>query len=187
MSTEFRTVRVEPLTQFCQRVFEKMGVPPQEAFTTTEVLVLADLRGIESHGVARLRRYYTGLKNGVMVPKPNIKTVHETPITALLDMTNGELLQRGSAHALLKSAAREAAAVAVAQGVSLPYPDPVVTAETIARRTADNRSTMPQDVQRGAPTEIDAICGAIVEAGERAGVPTPVNRTLWQLVRALAE
>jgi len=109
------------------------------------------------------------------------------PITALLDMTNGELLQRGSAHALLKSAAREAAAVAVAQGVSLPYPDPVVTAETIARRTAGNRSSMLQDVQRGAPTEIDAICGAIVEAGERAGVPTPVNRTLWQLVRALAE
>src|SRR5512136_3024496 len=62
-----------------------MGVPPQDAFTTTEVLVLADLRGIESHGVARLRRYYTGLKNGVMVPKPNIKMVHETPITALLD------------------------------------------------------------------------------------------------------
>ncbi len=85
MSTEFRTVRVEPLTQFCQKVFEKMGVPPQDAFTTTDVLVLADLRGIDSHGVARLRRYYTGLKNGVMVPKPIIKTVHETPITALLD------------------------------------------------------------------------------------------------------
>ncbi len=85
MSTEFRIVWVEPLTQFCQRVFEKMGVPPQDAFTTTDVLVLADLRGIDSHGVARLRRYYTGLKNGVMVSKPIIKTVHETPITALLD------------------------------------------------------------------------------------------------------
>jgi L-2-hydroxycarboxylate dehydrogenase (NAD+) len=85
MSAEFRTVRVEPLTQFCQKVFEKMGVPPQDAFTTTEVLVLADLRGIESHGVARLRRYYTGLKNGVMVPKPNVRVIHETPVTALID------------------------------------------------------------------------------------------------------
>jgi 2-dehydropantoate 2-reductase len=81
--------------------------------------------------------------------------------------------------------AREAAAVAVAQGLHLPYPDPVMAVETIARRTAANRSSMLQDVQRGAPTEIDAICGAIVSAGEQTGVPTPVNRTLWQLVKAL--
>jgi len=85
MDTEFKIVWPQPLTDFCQRVFEKMGIPPQDAFTTSEVLVLADLRGIDSHGVARLRRYYTGLKNGVMVPKPQIKVVHETPITALLD------------------------------------------------------------------------------------------------------
>jgi len=85
MSTEFRIVRQEPLTQFCQAVFEKMGVPARDAATTTEVLVLADLRGIDSHGVARLRRYYTGLKNGVMVSKPAIQMIHETPLTALLD------------------------------------------------------------------------------------------------------
>jgi 2-dehydropantoate 2-reductase len=46
---------------------------------------------------------------------------------------------------------------------------------------------MFQDVQRGRPTEIDAICGAVVEAGDRLGVPTPVNRTLWLLVRAAGE
>ncbi len=74
---------------------------------------------------------------------------------------------------LLATVAREAAAVAVAQGVRLPYPDPVVAVETIARRTAANRSSMLQDVARGAPTEIDAICGAIVEAGERTGVANP--------------
>jgi L-2-hydroxycarboxylate dehydrogenase (NAD+) len=85
MSTEFKTVRPQPLTEFCQNVFEKMGIPPKDAFTTTEVLVLADLRGIDSHGVARLRRYVTGLKNGMMLAKPQMKVVHETPITALLD------------------------------------------------------------------------------------------------------
>ena len=85
MSTEFKIVRSQPLTEFCQKVFEKMGIASQDAFTTSEVLVLADLRGIDSHGVARLRRYYTGLKNGMMVPKPQMKVVHETPITALLD------------------------------------------------------------------------------------------------------
>jgi L-2-hydroxycarboxylate dehydrogenase (NAD+) len=85
MSEEFRTVWADPLTEFCQRVFQKMGISPKDALTTAAVLVLADLRGIASHGVARLRRYYTGLKNGVMVAKPEMKVVHETPITALLD------------------------------------------------------------------------------------------------------
>lgn len=108
------------------------------------------------------------------------------PITALLGITNGELLERLPARVLLATVACEAAAVAVAQGVHLPYPDPVVAVETIARRTADNRSSMLQDVTRGAPTEIDAICGAIVEAGERTGVAIPANRTLWQLVKALS-
>ncbi len=85
MNAEYPTVRVEPLTEFCQKVFEKMGVPAKDASITSEVLVQADLRGIESHGVARLRRYYTGLKDGVMVPRPEIKVVRETPITALID------------------------------------------------------------------------------------------------------
>jgi 2-dehydropantoate 2-reductase len=95
------------------------------------------------------------------------------------------LLNRSTARALLQATAREVAAVAVAQGIRLPYPDPVVAAENIARRTAENHSSMLQDVQRGVPTEIDAICGAVVQAGEQTGVPTPINRTLMQLVKAL--
>lgn len=108
------------------------------------------------------------------------------PLTAILGVPNGELLKRPTAAALMAGVAREAAAVAVAQGIRLPYPDPVVAAETIARRTAANRSSMLQDVVRGAPTEIDAINGAIVQAGQQTGVPTPINRTLWQLVKAMS-
>ncbi len=77
-----------------------------------------------------------------------------------------------------------ALAVAEALDLRLPYPNPLATVEAVARRTAANRSSMLQDVQRGAPTEIDAICGAIVQAGDGAGVPTPVCRTLWRLVKA---
>lgn len=107
------------------------------------------------------------------------------PLTALLGVPNGELLQRPTARALLASLAREAAAVAATQGLTLPYPDPIAAAQETARRTAANRSSMLQDVQRGAPTEIDAICGAILRAGEQYGVPTPTNRIVWQLVKAL--
>jgi 2-dehydropantoate 2-reductase len=82
--------------------------------------------------------------------------------------------------------AREAAAVAIAQGIALPYPDPVVATETITQRTETNISSMLQDIRRGAPSEVDAINGAIVHTGQQTGTPTPINRTLWQLVSALA-
>jgi len=107
------------------------------------------------------------------------------PITALLGIPNGELLARETTRSLLRASARETAAVASAQGIQLPYPDPVAAVESIASRTAKNRSSMLQDVQRGAPTEIDAICGAIVQAGERTGIQTPINSILLQLVKAM--
>ena len=85
MGSEFITVWPEPLTDFCRQVFTQAGLTPEDARVTSEVLVLADLRGIDSHGVARLRRYYRGLKNGMMVARPLIQVIHETPITALLE------------------------------------------------------------------------------------------------------
>ena len=108
------------------------------------------------------------------------------PLTALLRVPNGELLLRPDARTLLASAAGEAAAVASACGQRLSYSDPVAAAEAVASQTARNTSSMLQDVLRGAPTEIDAICGAIVAAGKACGVPVPVNRALWLLVKALA-
>ncbi|RCK72485.1 MAG: 2-dehydropantoate 2-reductase [Anaerolineae bacterium] len=109
------------------------------------------------------------------------------PLTALLGITNGELLQRPTARQLMHRAAEEAARVAKAQGIALPYDDPIEMVETVAQRTAENVSSMLQDVRRGAPTEIDAICGAIVYAARQAGISTPTLELLWHLVRALVE
>lgn len=129
----------------------------------------------------RLAEDVAGLAWGKLVINAAIN-----PLTALLRVPNGELVERAEARELLGLAASEAAAVGLAQDLRLPFDDPVAAAEDVARRTAANHSSMYQDVQRGRPTEIDAICGAVVQAGQRAGVPTPVNRTLWLLVRALA-
>jgi 2-dehydropantoate 2-reductase len=106
------------------------------------------------------------------------------PLTALLRVPNGELLQRPAAHLLMQVLAQETAAVATAQGIHLPFEDAVRAAEDVARKTASNHSSMFQDVRRGAPTEIDAICGAITRTGEKLGIPTPVNRVCWHLTRA---
>jgi len=107
------------------------------------------------------------------------------PLTALLRVPNGELLERPSARQMLRTLAYETAQVARAEDISLAFSDPAAAAEDVARRTATNRSSMLQDIQRGAPTEIDAICGAIVEIAQKHEVPTPANWACWQLVKAL--
>jgi LDH2 family malate/lactate/ureidoglycolate dehydrogenase len=78
-------VQEKALRHFCEQVLMNLGVPLQDARVTTDVLVLADLRGIDSHGVARLQRYVTGLKEGYMKPTDQSTIVRETKATALLD------------------------------------------------------------------------------------------------------
>ncbi len=72
-----------------------------------------------------------------------------------------------------------------ARQIALPFTDVAQQVEQVARLTGRNRSSMLQDVERRAATEIDAICGAVVRIGEEVGIGTPVNRTLYALVKAL--
>jgi len=109
------------------------------------------------------------------------------PLTALLQVKNGELIENIPAHTLMGKLAREAALVAEALGVTLPFPGPERAAEEVVQRTAENTSSMLQDILRGAQTEVDVINGAIVCFGEKNNVPTPVNRVMWSLVKALSD
>jgi len=103
-------------------------------------------------------------------------------LTALYGVRNGELLKQRSVAALMEKATLECAAVARARGVELPYADPAVEVRETARRTAGNMSSMLMDVLRGAPTECDAINGAVVREGNRLGIPVPVNEALWRAI-----
>jgi 2-dehydropantoate 2-reductase len=107
------------------------------------------------------------------------------PLTALLQVPNGELLSHPWARRAMSALAREAAEVAEAEQVNLPFSNPIEAVEEVARKTAKNLSSMFQDVRRGAPTEIDAICGAVTKRGEAHGIATPYNRSCWQLVKAM--
>ncbi|MFN3491716.1 MAG: ketopantoate reductase family protein, partial [Anaerolineales bacterium] len=78
------------------------------------------------------------------------------PLTALLQVPNGELLSHPKARKMMGALAEETAEVAEAERVHLPFENPVSAAEDVARKTAQNKSSMFQDVVRGAPTEIDA-------------------------------
>jgi len=81
----YTRVNHQVLTDFVVAVLQKFGVPREDAEVTARNLIKADLRGIESHGVGRLKRYTDGLKNGVVKTHPSVRAVRESPVTALLD------------------------------------------------------------------------------------------------------
>lgn len=109
------------------------------------------------------------------------------PLTALWRVPNGLLLATPDRRALLATAVEEVVAVADAAGVPLSLGDPVAYVEGVCRGTAGNRSSMLQDIERARRTEIDSINGVIVHQGRKLGLSTPVNETLWQLVRGLEQ
>ena len=81
--------RPEQLFDFTVRVFRHLGVPDDDARTAATVLQAADLRGIDSHGVARLHSYFDMLRLGRIDPKPKVTIVRESPSTATVDGGNG--------------------------------------------------------------------------------------------------
>lgn len=106
------------------------------------------------------------------------------PLAALAGVPNGRLVRDKRLLAVLEQVAREATSVARAQGARIDADEIIHRTLLVAQRTASNRSSMLQDLDRHRRTEIDAITGAIVAAGGRAHVDTPLNRVLFALVKA---
>lgn len=106
------------------------------------------------------------------------------PLAALAGVPNGRLVQDRSLARLLDDVGREALAVARAAGARLDSAEILRRTRLVARRTAANRASMLQDLDRHRRTEIDAITGAILREAERRGIDAPLNRALYALVRA---
>jgi LDH2 family malate/lactate/ureidoglycolate dehydrogenase len=81
----FHTFPEERLRNFTQNVFLKMGCNEKDAVLAADVLLRSDLRGIDSHGVARLSGYIRLWEKQRINATPNIRIVHETPTTATID------------------------------------------------------------------------------------------------------
>ncbi|KZO95923.1 hypothetical protein CALVIDRAFT_142077 [Calocera viscosa TUFC12733] len=118
------------------------------------------------------------------------------PITAIMNITNGELLGSADAYYMLRSVCREANAVFRAQAraedalvpatVALAHLHPHKLEEEVTRvigHTSRNFSSMLQDMRNGKPTEIEYMNGYLMRMGQKYGVPTPVNNLLRSMVR----
>ena len=89
MTNNYITVAVEALREFGQNAFVAAGMPREDAATATDVLVRADLRGIETHGFLRLPIYVNRVQTGFFNPRPCPRIVRETATTLLVDGDNG--------------------------------------------------------------------------------------------------
>jgi len=96
------------------------------------------------------------------------------------------LLDSDWAHTILRQAAQEVAAVAAAQGITLPFDDAAARAEEVARQTAQNRSSMYRRAARCAHRDRGDL-RAVIRAAEPLGLDTPANRMLYRLIKALEE
>ena len=90
MVTERGTVDAGRLTDFTTRALEKVGVPGEDASITARIIVEADLRGIDSHGVARFGGFYIRrLLDGLINKNPRFKFISNAPSTAIMDADRG--------------------------------------------------------------------------------------------------
>ena len=107
------------------------------------------------------------------------------PVCAIAGVRNGALLEVPELWDQAMAAMLEAAAVARASGVDLGEVDFENHLRKVVETTSENRCSMLQDVMAGRATEIDSLCGAVVERGESFGIPTPANQSLHALVTGI--
>jgi len=106
------------------------------------------------------------------------------PVGALTRLDHGAATRFEPTSELFKALIEEGKCVARALGIEL-HGDPWELVMKGANAPGRHKSSMLQDVEAGRTTEVDFMNGAIVHWGEKAGVPTPLNRVMWALAKGL--
>lgn len=105
-------------------------------------------------------------------------------VSALLDCESGDILKDPNAARLAEALAEEAAEVAAAMKINLPFANPWQYVAEVIAIGADSKSSMAFDLESGHPSEIDHVNGAVCAAGRRTGVATPYNDAMVRLIKA---
>jgi 2-dehydropantoate 2-reductase len=108
------------------------------------------------------------------------------PVGALTGLTHGRVCEDAALRRLVSGLVDEGKAVAAAQGIELDAdPEELIDHAAKPEVAFDHKASMLQDVEARRPTEIDYLNGGIVRFGEEHGIPTPLNRAIWSLVKGL--
>ncbi|PBB40353.1 2-dehydropantoate 2-reductase [Mesorhizobium sp. WSM3866] len=106
------------------------------------------------------------------------------PVAGLLHFMSHELVAFDGTKSLMAAILKEVVAVAKAQGISLDYDERWAAITGLLEKAVGGKASMLQDVEARRQTEIEVINGAIVDAGKRTGVATPVNETMVWMIQA---
>lgn len=109
------------------------------------------------------------------------------PLTGLVRVKNGRLLESYALGEVVEMIINEGIRVASAHGIPVQKAELMERVWQTAHATAENKSSMLQDLERGRRTEIDFINGALERLGKDVGVPCPANSLLTRLIRGLEE
>ncbi|MCK5849481.1 MAG: 2-dehydropantoate 2-reductase [Kiritimatiellae bacterium] len=109
------------------------------------------------------------------------------PLTAVYNVPNGEITKRPDLKAIAMTAVNEAAQVATAKGIQLSYDDPEKEVVRVCSATANNTSSMLQDIRNSKRTEIDAITGGIIQTALSEHINVPTNKMLLNKVKSLEQ
>jgi 2-dehydropantoate 2-reductase len=108
------------------------------------------------------------------------------PIGALTGLTHGRVCEDPALRRLVSGLVDEGKAVAAGQGIELDAdPEELIDHAAKPEVAYDHKASMLQDVEARRPTEIDYLNGGLVRFGDEYGVPTPLNRAVWTLVKGL--
>ncbi|HEY8426317.1 MAG TPA: Ldh family oxidoreductase [Limnochordales bacterium] len=94
-TTETKRIPWEALRERCQRILERAGMRPEDAFLVADSLVMAELRGVRSHGVVRLPVYVERIRRGVLDPRAELRVVRDHKAVATLDACDGHGIPAG--------------------------------------------------------------------------------------------
>lgn len=107
------------------------------------------------------------------------------PLTAILKIENGKLLESSYSLDLIKDLVDESISIAKEIGINLEKDETLEKVKNVASNTYSNKSSMLQDILNKRETEIDKINGAVVKVGEKLGISTPINSTIVKLVKSI--
>jgi 2-dehydropantoate 2-reductase len=108
------------------------------------------------------------------------------PTSSAARVTADRLMEAPEMQELMKNLLAEVVAVAQAQGIPLEFDERWETITSLLRKLPPNtKGSMLQDVEARRQTEIDVMCGAVIDAGARAQIPTPFNQALFSVIRSM--
>ena len=113
MSAKYLHYSYEQLKTFCMDAFQEFGFNSEEARIITDVLLLSDLYGIESHGMQRLVRYHKGIEKGMIKVEAKPEIVFETPVSAVIDAHDamGQLVSHQAMNLAIEKAKKTGMAI----------------------------------------------------------------------------